>query len=122
MVLEKPCPFVLPLEEAEVATRSRPPAVVGRQPEPRLLEEAEDVSFGDAIFLEREHGLDVWLRGDVPVAVLIGADPNVADHRIFADVLLERLQLELPGAPPHLRGRQVVAVDLEPMVKATLRI
>src|SRR3989442_11137608 len=42
----------------------------------------------------------------VPLAILIRADTDVAHDRVVAHVLLKGADLQLPGTPPHPRGRK----------------
>src|SRR5258708_1677502 len=109
-------PFGLALEETEVTPRTRPPLVVFGQSYPGVLEYAHDVVFGDAIFLEREHWVDVRLVGDIAFSMLIGADGDVAISLGSANPLFEGLDLHGLRAPPHLGARERSLVHPQPVV------
>src|SRR5690606_9490461 len=58
-------PFVLALEEAEVAARACAPLVVVGQADASLVEDAHDAVLVDAVFTEGKDSIDIRLGADV---------------------------------------------------------
>ena len=56
------------------------------------MEDVEDTGVIDAVVNEREDCLDVCLVADVADPVLIGANSDVIDAWVVANISLERLQ------------------------------
>src|SRR5262249_12465715 len=94
-------PFRLPLEKAEIATRSGSPLVVFRNPKASFFQYSINVSFNDTCLLKWINGLNVRLRGNISISVLVCSDPYIADHLVFANVFLKRLNFEHLGTPAH---------------------
>ena len=82
-----------------------------------VLEDPEHVSPDDPVLDERVHRLDVRLVADVAAAPFVGADADLADARIVADVGLQRLQLHHARAPAGVRRRQEVVESLQVVVE-----
>src|SRR5262245_17422414 len=104
MTFHQPDPLRPPLEEAKVATRAGAPVIISRQPDAALIEEAMHVVNGEAGFLEWKNGFNIRFGGDVGGAILVGADADIHYHLVVAHIFLERLDLEHPGTPAHVRG------------------
>lgn len=120
MALGKADPLGFTLVEAEVAPRASPPLVVFGKADASIFEDAENVVVRHAIFDKRKASLDVGLGRNVAFAVgLIGANGDIRDDRLIADPFLNRLDLHVPGTPPHLRRRQRTSEHLKPVFKAT---
>src|SRR6266571_2875696 len=113
-------PLRSPLKEAKVAARSRAPRVILGRANSTLLKDSEDVVLADADFLERVQGCDVGLGRDVAFPSLVRSNSDIEKDRIIPNVGFKRFDLQLLGAPPHVRRGQVAPVDLEPVVKAPL--
>ena len=60
-----------------------------------------------------------WFVAD---AIFVGADSDVVIRAVFADVILERFDFEVNGAPADLRGRQQASIERQPVIKITVRV
>src|SRR5690606_16006005 len=98
--LSQSLPFANLLIEAEIAARARPPLIVLGQCEAGFLKDTLHFNERDIVILERVNRHYVrtlrkarrllWL---IAIAILISANPNVAEHVLIADIPLERLDL-----------------------------
>ena len=90
------------LEEAEETARSCSPLVVGGHADSGIIKNAKDVFLHYAVFFEREDWDDVLLCGDIPIAIFVCPNRNVAVRITVADPLLEWLDFQVRCAPTDL--------------------
>ena len=80
MLLHKPHPFDLLLEETECAAAARPPLVIVGQADPGCLQNVKHAGFVHARLTEGKANGHVGMGGGVALPViLVGADGDIAD-------------------------------------------